>query len=318
VKTVLVTGATGFVAQELIPLLRTRGWLVRAATREGAVAEADESVVVGDIRRAVWTDAVRGVDAVVHLAARVHVLHDSLGEAAALTTYRETNELATQRLAEAALQAGVGHFVFLSTIKVNGEHTDGAPPLTEQSTPDPRDAYARSKYEAERILEGFSGSHLRITRIRPPLVFGPGVRANFLRMLRWVDRELPLPLAAIENRRSLISIWNLADLLATVLDSDTAPPLLLAAEEPAISTPELLQMIAAAMSRRARLFKMPATTLSAVAKLFSRQQEFQRLASSLVVDASLARRALEWHPPVSLQEGLQRTAAWYLSRGGVR
>jgi nucleoside-diphosphate-sugar epimerase len=268
---------------------------------------------VGDIRRAVWTDAVRGVDAIVHLAARVHVLHDGLAEAAA-TAYRETNELATQRLARAALEAGVGRFVFLSSIKVNGEQTDDAP-FTEKSTPDPHDAYARSKHEAERILQELACGGFRVTSVRPPLVFGPGVRANFLRMLRWVDREMPLPIAGIENRRSLISTWNLADLLARVLDSDNPPPVVLAAEEAALSTPELIRTLAALMGRRARLFTVPFTALSLVARLFSREQELRRLASSLVVDASLARSSLDWHPPVSLQEGLRRTAAWYLDRG---
>lgn len=314
VRTVLVTGATGFIARELVPLLKMRGWIIRAASRKGRVEGADESVEIGDMRHAVWTDAVRGADAVVHLAARVHVLHDAVDQVAAAAAYSEANELVTQRLADAACRAGVRQFVFLSTIKVNGEQT-AATAFTELSTPDPQDAYARSKFEAERLLRGFSANGLCVTSIRPPLVFGPGVRANFLRMLRWVDRELPLPIAGIENRRSLISTWNLADLVAKVLESKLAPPLLLAADEPAISTPQLLRVLASSMGRRIRLFSVPKNALSAAASLLSRKPELQRLSSSLVVDASLARSALGWQPPLSLEEGLRRTAAWYLNRG---
>jgi nucleoside-diphosphate-sugar epimerase len=311
---VLVTGATGFIGRFLCRALADRQHVVRAALRQAQLAPAGvaEQVVVGDIGRATrWGEALQGVDAVIHAAARVHVAGDAADDAG---RYMESNVLATQCLAQAAADTGVMRFVLLSTIKVNGEQT-ASRPYTAHDEPRPRGAYARSKWLAEQSLTEVgarTGMHTAI--VRPPLVYGPGVRANFLRLLQSVDAQRPLPLGAVANRRSLVSVWNLCDLLTSLLMIPAADGCWLVSDGEDLSSPELVIRIARAMSRPARLIAVPPALLRLCGALVGRRDDVMRLCGSLTADISETRQRLRWAPPVPLDEGLARTVAWYLSQ----
>lgn len=310
---VLVTGASGFVGSILCDTLADAGCTVRAAVRSERrlPRSVSETIVVGEIGATTqWSTAVLGVDAVVHAAARAHVLGDSVANA---DLYMETNARGTLHLAQAAARAGVRRFVLVSSIKVNGEGTTDKP-YTPADQPAPQDAYGRSKLAAEQALaEVASHTDMEAVSVRPPLVYGPGVRANFLRLLSWVDRGWPLPFGAIENRRSLISVWNLCDLLLRIVQSPTVPTrTCLVSDGEDVSTPELIRRIGAAMSRPTSLLPVPVALLRLGGMLTGRSMEIARLCGSLVVDPAQTRRDLAWLPPLTLNEGIQRTAAWYL------
>lgn len=308
----LVTGATGFVGGALVRQLGAVGWDVRAALRRPRGAADRDDVVVGDIGSTTeWADALAGVDAVIHLAARVHVMRDAALDP--LAAYRETNTFGTLRLAEAAARAGVRRFVFLSSIKVNGESTPVDRPFVEADAPAPIDGYGISKAEAEQgLLRLAQCGSLEPVVLRPPLVYGPGVGANFLRLLRLVDRGLPLPFAAIANRRSMIYVDNLAAAIVAALH---APALggrvFLVADDRAVATPELLRLLATALGRPSRLWPCPLPVLRGLARLAGRVGEIERLTGSLAVDAGAFCAAAGWCPPYSIEEGLARTVRWY-------
>jgi UDP-glucose 4-epimerase len=282
--------------------------------RSGAAGSLDaEPAVVGAIdEHTDWTPALRGIDHVVHLAARVHVMQATAADRA---QYEQTNVSGTERLAAAAARAGVKRFVFLSTVKVNGEAT-GDRAFQASDPAQPLDDYGRSKLEAEhRLLEIDASSAMRVTIIRPPLVYGPGVRANFLRLLSWAERALPLPLSRVKNVRSIVSVWNLCDLIWSLLMRESAVGgVFMISDGQDISTPELIRRLAHFMGRPARLFPAPITLLRAGASLAGKSEEFRRLCGSLAVDISDTRTRLGWTPPVSLEEGLRRTAQWYMHR----
>jgi len=311
---VLVTGANGFVGRALCQQLVQQGYRVRAAVRTAGLKPAGvaEELVMGDICAVTdWSGALRDAELVVHLAARVHMLRDDRDRS---DPYLATNTRATQRLADAAARAGIRRLVYLSSIKVNGEQT-AARSYTPFDEPQPQDAYARSKQLAEQYLMGLNAARaLSVAIVRPPLVYGPCVRANFLRLLRWVDRGTPLPLAAVANRRSLVSVWNLCDLLVHLLEHPHASshPWLVSDGED-LSTPQLIRRIAHAMERRALLLPVPSALLQWSAALLGRKQEIARLCGSLTVDIGATRRELQWSPPVSVDDGLARTVRWYLS-----
>lgn len=308
---VLITGATGFVGSELCKLLAQSGYQVRAALRTDRVVPEwiEEKIVVGEIDDATdWQAALRDVQYVVHLAARVHVMHDSAANA---DLYARTNVRGTARLAAQATQAAVRRLVYLSSIKVSGEQAD-APGYSAAQTPQPQDAYGVSKWNAEQSLHQLSGP-LEFAIVRPPLVYGPGVRANFLRLMRWVDRELPLPFASIDNRRSLVSVWNLCDLILRLLrEPRAAGKTWMVADSESLATPQLIQRLAHAMQRRARLLPVPVGMLQLLGRLTGKRGEIARLCGSLVVDTELTRRELGWSPPLSVDESLARTVSWYL------
>jgi nucleoside-diphosphate-sugar epimerase len=315
---VLVTGANGFVGSVLCPLLAERGYVVRAALRESRRAPTGvaERVIIGGLDGDTqWSTAVSGVDGVIHLAARVHV---SSGSAAGAAQFLTANTHGTRRLAEQAAQHGVRRLIYLSSVKVNGEETTtGA--YSADDVPQPRDAYGLSKWRAEQALrEAASATRMQAVIVRSPLVYGVGVRANFLRLLNWVDRERWLPLGSIHNRRSLVSVWALCDLLARLLDHPAAPDRTwMISDGDDVSTPELVRRIARAMGRRPRLFPIPPSVLRVAGGLVGKAAEMRRLCGSLVVDTMPARTVLAWSPPLSMEEALARTAAWYHSCGGV-
>ena len=313
---VLVTGATGFVGRVLCNALAQSGYVVRAAVRRdvGVPIGASERVVIGDITAGTaWREALAGVGSVVHLAARAHVLHAHQSE---LSLYAEINAHVTRSLASASAQAGVRRFLFLSSVKVNGEGTVDCA-FTASDKPHPQDAYGESKWLGERFLvEVASATAMEAVVVRSPLVYGPGVRANFLRLMRWVDIGWPIPFGAVKNARSLVSVWNLCDFIALALRSSTAPSRTWMVSDGAdISTPELVRLIARAMKRRVRMPSVPISVLRACGALLGRRAEIDRLCGSLVVDITPARRELGWSPPLTVNEGLERTVGWYLSAG---
>ncbi len=308
---ILVTGASGFVGRHLVAL--TSGARLRAAVRSGRPSQPEgvETVVVGNINAGTdWSQALTGVDSVVHLAARVHVMQPTILDR---REFEAVNVDGTARLATAAAQAGVKRFVFLSTVKVNGESST-THAFHADDEPSPADDYARSKLAGERELTRVAAaSGMQTVFIRSPLVYGPGVRANFLRMLSWVQRGLPMPLGSIRNSRSLVSVWNLCDLIHTVLrHPEPVNGALMVSDDRDVSTAELIRLLAHAMRRPVRLFPVPLAMLRASSRLLGAAEEFSRLSSSLIVDVSGTRERLHWTPPVTLEEGLGRTVQWYL------
>ncbi len=248
-------------------------------------------------------------EAVIHLAARVHVLGDK--SSAPLEEFRRVNVAGTANLARQAAAAGVRRFVFLSSIKVNGESTEVGLPFTADDTPVPRDPYGASKYEAEQMLQQIAAeTRMEVVIIRPPLVYGPGVKANFESMMRWLARGVPLPLAAVtQNRRSLVALDNLVDLIMTCLSHPaSANQTFLVSDGEDLSTAELLKRMGAAMGYPARLFYLPPALLKLGAQVVNKPGIYQRLCGSLQLDIAKTRRILGWRPPVSVDECLRRAA----------
>jgi len=307
---VLITGAAGFVGRAL---LATRAPLqLRAAVRSDPVPGLGvDQVIVGDIdERTDWSQALDGVDCVVHLAARVHVIDPNANDR---VEFERTNVLGTEQLARAAAAVGVRRFIFLSSIKVNGE-SSGDRAFRVDDIPRPKDDYARSKLEAERRLSAIeTASGMTVSIVRPPLVYGPGVCANFYRLLSLARSGLPLPLASVVNVRSMVSVWNLCDLIFALLRHDRPMNgVFLVADGEDISTAELLRRLAQIMRRPLRLFSLPVGALKALAVFAGRSAEINKLCNSLVVDISQTHARLGWSPPVTLDEGLGRTVHWYM------
>ncbi|MBE0621684.1 MAG: SDR family oxidoreductase [Burkholderiales bacterium] len=313
---VLVTGASGFVGRAVCVDLAQRGFTVRAVVRELSRATdlPGELVRIADIGAdADWSSAFAGVDAVVHLAARVHVMRDDVLHP--MAAYRAVNVAGTERLARAAAAQGVKRFVYLSSIKVNGEGTLSGQPYTADDLPAPVDPYGISKREAEEELRRVGReTSLETVIIRPVLVYGPGVKANFLSMMRWLHKGVPLPLGAIHNQRSLVALDNLVDLVMTCLRHPNAPnQTFLVSDGQDLSTTALLLRTAAALGRQARLIPVPMPALQAAARLLGKADVAQRLCGCLQVDISKTRKMLGWVPPVSVDEALKQTAQRFLA-----
>jgi UDP-glucose 4-epimerase len=308
VATILVTGATGFVGGALVPALAAAGHRVVRIVRETAMPG---DLAVPELLE--WRPEPRdlaGIDAIVHLAARTHVMHESSADP--LAAYRALNVGVTARLAAAAAQAGVRRFVFLSSIKVNGEATHGRA-FTADDAPHPEDAYGVSKREAEDGLRDIAHrTGLEVVVLRPPLVYGPGVKGNLRALMHAIDRGMPLPLASIANRRSLVGIDNLVSAIALAATHPSAAGrTFLVSDGEDLSTPELVRAIAAGLGRRARLLPCPVALLRLAGRVTGRGAAIDRLAGSLEVDASALRQALGWQPLVPPAVGLARMAGWY-------
>jgi UDP-glucose 4-epimerase len=313
---VLVTGANGFVGTAVCHRLMAAGHhVVGAVRRPVSLPTGVEPRLIGPLDgNHDWTEALAGMEAVVHLAARVHVMRDSAADP--LAEFRRANTAATVHLARDAARLGLRRMVFMSTIKVNGE--GGAPPYTAADPPAPRDPYGLSKAEAEAGLREIAAqTDLAITILRPPLVYGPGVGGNFRTLLNVVARALPLPLAAIDNRRSLIHVGNLADAVRIALDTDvTGAETFLVSDGEDISTPDLIRRLAALMNRPARLIPIPPRLLRVAGGLSGRGAAIDRLTGSLQVDGSAFRTRFAWTPPVGLDQGLAETVTWFMGRRG--
>lgn len=301
---ILVTGAHGFVGRALSRELKARQFSVLAAVR--AASESGE-VGVGNIDSETnWREALNGIDVVVHTAARVHVMNDTADDP--LDQFRRVNVEGTLNLARQAVSANVKRFIYISSIKVNGELTATGTPFVADDIPDPADLYGISKWEAEiGLTQLASETGLEVVIIRPPLVYGPGVKANFQRMMRWVKRGIPLPLGAIDNKRSLVSMENLVDLIITCIEHPAAAnQVFLAGDGQDVSTTELLRGIGEALGKPARLYPCPGVLLSLVATLLGQKEVVQRLTGNLQVDISATRSRLGWEPPASVEEGLRQ------------
>jgi nucleoside-diphosphate-sugar epimerase len=318
----LVTGASGFIGRQLCATLAGAGWRVRAAERrpdaQPGLAPPAERTFVGDIGPSTeWGNALEGVQAAVHLAGRVHVMRERAADP--LAEFRRTNVEGTRQLAHACARAGVRRLVFVSSIKVNGEETSGRP-YTEVDPAAPTDPYGVSKWEAETALSEIGRREgLEVVVVRPPLVYGPGVGGNLLRLLGLVARGVPLPLAAVRNLRSLLGRENLCDLLRTCLEHQAAAgETFLASDDHDLSTTELIRQLARGLGRPAHLFEVPQRLLGLVLGACGQGAAFQRLFGSLQVDGSKACRLLAWSPPVAVEIGLAEMAAWYRGVAGSR
>ena len=313
-STILLTGANGFVGQHLGVYLLKQGYDVVAAVRQPNTSinfTPARLVAVGDIDATTdWSTALNGVEVVIHLAARVHVMQEQAEDP--LATFRQVNTLGTLHLAQQAAEHGVKRFVYLSSIKVNGESTS-AHPFSEQNITTPEDPYARSKWEAEQqLLDLAAQTGLEVSIIRPPLVYGAGVGGNFQRLLSLVARGWPLPLANIHNRRSLVGVQNLCSLLEVCVHHPAAAnEVFLVSDGEDISTPKLIRMLAVAMGKPCRLWPFATAMLAMASQLFGQRDAWERLAGSLQVDITKARQQLGWEPPFSLEQGLAETVAWY-------
>jgi nucleoside-diphosphate-sugar epimerase len=259
-----------------------------------------------------WSRALRGVDIVIHLSARVHVMHDVSRDP--LTEFLLANTATTDTLARQAASAGVKRFVYLSSIKVNGEETETGRPFRVDDRPRPADPYAVSKHEAERILRDVAReTRMEVVTIRPPLIYGPGVGANFRRMMSWLKRGVPLPFAAIHNRRTLVGLDNVVDLIVTCMfHLRAANEVFLAGDAEDLSTPALLTRLGLALGTPARLIPLPPPLLRLGLSLLGQGDAAQRLCGSLQIDISRARDVLGWNPPSTVDEGLRKTAADFL------
>lgn len=315
--TIVVTGANGFVGRPLCTALTQAGHDIVAAVRpHAALPEGIRRCSVAGLAASTdWSPALAGAGAVVHLAARVHVMHDTSADP--LAEFRAANVAGTLALAEQAATAGLRHFVFLSSIKANGEET-GATPFGPE-TAAPVDPYGISKLEAEQGLAAIAArTGMAVTVLRPPLVYGPGVKGNLRRLLQAVDRGLPLPLGSIDNRRALIGVDNLTAAIGRALDRAPAPGtcrIYTLCDGETVSTPGLIRRLAAALGRPARLVPVPVGWLRLAGRLTGRSAAIQRLTGSLEIDDRLIRAELDWTPPVSLESGLAAMAAgWRTDR----
>ncbi len=310
---ILVTGGSGFVGSAFVRLALQSGDQVRVAQRSTSCTfpVGVETCVVGEIGPdTCWENALAGCDMVVHLAARVHKMNESAADPAA--EYRHTNVDGTLNLARQAIAAGVKRFLFVSSIKVNGEGRDI--PYSETDTPAPEDLYARSKWEAEQQLKHIiSTSDMKLVVLRPPLVYGPGVGANFLKLMELVMAGIPLPLGSVKNARSLIYVGNLADAIHTCLVCDIEKfNTFLVSDKDHISTSNLVKLLAKSLECPARAIPCPEILLRGIGTVTGRRKQVERLIGSLTVDSRQIQEKLNWSPPYSLSEGIRQTAKWYL------
>ena len=302
---VLVTGVNGFVGRTLRDkVAHSSKFEVAGAVR--SEAQADDFAVGNLDDQTNWQQPLNGRDVVIHTAARAHVMKDEVPDP--LAEYRKVNVDGTLNLARQAAEAGVRRFIFISSIKVNGEQTPLNKPFTAEDTPAPEDAYGISKMEAEQGLHALAAeTGMEVVIIRPPLVYGPGVKGNFVSMIKLVEKGLPLPLGAIHNKRSLVALDNLVDLIITCIDHPAAAnQVFLAGDGEDLSTTELLQGVAKAMGKPSRLVPVPAGLLMFGATVLGKKAMAQRRLGSLQVDISKARNLLGWQPPLSVDEELKR------------
>jgi len=319
----LVTGANGFVGHTLCRQVVAQGFRVRGATRTACpMGNGVENVGVCALGKSTnWIAALEGVDVVIHLAARVHVMKDEATDP--LAKFLEVNLHGTENLARQAVRAGVKRLVYVSSIKVNGEGCPHPLPLShgergewvyrESDVPNPQGPYAVSKRQAEQALHRVAKeTGLEVVIVRPPLVYGAGVKGNFAQMLKVLAKGIPLPLASVRNLRSLIHVENLVGaLIACATHPAAAGQTYLVSDGEDISTPGLLRLLGAAMGHPARLLPCPPALLKLAGRLTGKDEQVERLLGSLRVDSEKIRRELDWRPPYSMQQGLQATADWY-------
>ena len=311
---VLVTGANGFIGNALCEALLCSGHLVKGALRSArSGVTAVDLQVVGEINGETdWSEALRNVDVVIHLAARVHVMKDHSSEP--LTEFRRVNVDGSLNLAKQAASAGVKRLIYLSSVKVNGEYTLPGHPFKESDIANPQDAYGLSKFEAEQgLLLIARETGMEVVIIRPPLVYGQGVKANFAIMMRAVKRGLPLPLAAIHNSRSFVYVGNLVSLISNCIHHPAAAnQVLLVSDGCDLSTTQLLKACATAFGVKSRLWHVPQRLIEFCAGLVGNPEVAQRLCGNLQVDIAKVRHLLGWVPPFTFKNGLKDTVLFFL------
>jgi UDP-4-keto-D-QuiNAc 4-reductase len=307
----LITGATGFVGSALCQLLESSAHTVYGVVRnaDAQLPSSVKPILISSIADLASHPILSSIDVVIHLAARVHQMKDTSADP--LSEFRSINTQATKDLAIAAATAGVKRFVYLSSIKVNGDGQ--AAPYTEQSEPQADDPYGMSKWEAECVLNDLAATTgLEVVILRPPLVYGAGVKANFLNLMKLVDRGIPLPLGAVQNQRSLVYVGNLVDAIATCATHPNAVgQTFLVSDNADVSTAELVEKIAKSMNKPVRLVSISPVLLTNLARIFGKTATVDRLFGSLTIDSSKLRQTLNWQPPFSLEEGLEQTARWF-------
>jgi len=312
---VLVTGASGFVGEAVVfKLLVDKKFRPIAAARGTTRLHGLCPVQPFDLTHTKVLPALDGVQVVIHAAARVHVMNETAVDA--LAEFRKVNVEGTLSLAQRAAASGVKRFIFISSIKVNGESTLPGKPFKADDRPNPQDPYGVSKYEAEEGLKQLGrATGMEVVIIRPPLVYGPGVKANFLSMLNWLGRGIPLPLGAIRNQRSLVSIGNLVSLIVTCIDHPAAAnQIFLVSDGEDLSTTQLLRRLSKALGKPARLLPLSEWLLELAASVLGKQSVAQRICGSLQVDISKNSDLLGWTPPVNMDKAMRQTAGHYLEK----
>lgn len=315
-RKILLTGATGFVGRALLARLLSEGFKVAAAVRHGQAIldpRVRKAIVPVLSAQAEWGPSLGDNEVIIHSAARVHVMDDKASDP--LQVFRQVNTEGTLALARQAAQAGVKRFIFISSIKVNGEETQLGKPYAAFDTPAPQDPYGVSKMEAETGLKEIGESTgMEIVIIRPVLVYGPGVKANFRSMMNWLNKGVPLPLGAIHNKRSLVSLDNLVDLIVTCIDHPAAAhQTFLVSDGEDLSTTEMLRQMSRALGKTPRLLPVPAALLEGGAAMLGKRAVAQRLCGSLQVDIRHTRDTLNWNPPVSVEKGFRAAATAFLN-----
>lgn len=324
---VLVTGSNGFVGRSLSIQLSSFGLGVKCVIRSKDIVtdkvllnnfsiERFEIQEIGS--KTEWSNTLDSVQTIIHLAARTHVMNET--ERDVFKAYREVNVEGTKRLAEQAAEAGVKRFIFLSSVKVNGERTVGSNSFTSIDSTMPEDAYGISKWEAEQALWEISErTGLEVVIIRPPLVYGSGVKGNLLRLMSLIYKGYPIPLGLVSNQRSLIGLDNLVDLITKCIEHPKAAgKTLLASDGEDLSTPDLIRSLASAMGKSARLLPVPVQILRSLGVMTGKSDEVDRLVGSLRVDNSSTRELLDWTPRVSVEDGLRKMAEWYVETQSIR
>jgi nucleoside-diphosphate-sugar epimerase len=305
-RSILVTGATGFIGRALVPTLMGQGWQVRQIGRLPHAVPGPSSQTI-DVNTQPLHTLLSGCEVVIHLAGRAHVTQESVVDP--LAAYRESNVMQTEALAQAACKAGVRRFVFISTAKVHGE--DGN--YSERDSPQPEDPYARSKWEAEQALTRIAqSSTMEVVIIRPPLVYGPGVKGNFKSMVTWVKRGLPLPLGAVHNLRSMVALENLVDFICLCTDANRSPraanETFLISDTQDVSTTMLLRKIAVAYRRPSRLIPLSSWVIKALGTMSGQRAAIDRLLGTFCISAEKAQSQLGWHPVTTMDEQLRKMA----------
>lgn len=313
----LITGANGFVGRALVSHFAAQEAMsVRAAVREGSsqfpsFIEVHDNL---DLELGDWSSAVKNIDVVIHCAARVHVKNDKAADA--IAEFRKINVDGTLKLAQKAAEAGVKRFIYLSTVKVNGSSTSHRPPFSADEAPAPTDPYGISKMEAEiGLLDIAKKTALDIVIIRPPLVYGPGVKANFLDLMRLVNRSIPLPFGAIDNKRSFVAIDNLVDFIHTCCVHPSARnQIFMVSDGHDLSTTQLITMISQALTKTTYLIPVPSNMMHYAARLFGKEETADRLIGSLQVDISKNKYLLNWMPSVKIDHVLKITADMFYNK----
>ena len=313
-KKILVTGATGFIGKAVIQKLLIQEFIVSALVRNTSPALPDSvtQIVIGDISTLPKNiSALQNIDVLIHIAARAHIMNET--ENNPLTEFRKVNTTATLNLARQAAEAGVKRFIFISSVKVNGEITEPGTSFTPGNTHAPTDPYGLSKFEAEQGLMSLTqNTGMEVVIIRPPLVYGPGVKANFLAMIKWVDKGVPLPLGAIHNKRSLVALDNLVSFICHCINHPKASnEIFLISDNEDVSTTELLQKVAKALGKKIILLPIPVSLMRVAARLIGKQAVASRLFDSLQLDSSKAKDLLGWQPVINMDEQLKILVSFY-------